>query len=185
MEQYTAEMRHSAETVRRFTLVQYNTFEWWRKILLLAVSAGLILFGAVYGPSSGSSALMILSIFIGCILFTNLNFRANTIADQVSEAMHGNFPTLQFSFTETGFQDGPKREAVPYEKLFCLLHDEDYLYLFISKASGYMIRKDSVKGEGETQGLMELISRKTGLPWQKPFSLLTFSIRDLLPRKKR
>ena len=94
MEQYTAEMRHSAETVRRFTLVQYNTFEWWRKILLLAVSAGLILFGAVYGPASGSSALTILSIFIGCILFTNLNFRANTVADQVSEAMRGNFPTL-------------------------------------------------------------------------------------------
>ena len=39
---YSAEMKHSAETVKKFTLLQYNTFEWWRKGLLLLFSAAFV-----------------------------------------------------------------------------------------------------------------------------------------------
>ncbi|MBO6093530.1 MAG: YcxB family protein [Oscillospiraceae bacterium] len=176
---YQAEMQHSAETVKRFTHLQYDTFEWWRKLVLFILSALLILFGVFFGSSSGFSILTVFCIFAGSILFTNLNTRANMVADQVIEAMQETYPVLQYSFSETGFTDGKDRPTVSYAKLFRLISDEEYLYLFASKASGYMIRKKSITGEGGAQGLMDLISQKSGLSWQNPVSFLTFSIKDL------
>ena len=176
---YQAEMQHSAETVKRFTHLKYDTFEWWRKLLLFILSALLILFGVFFGSSSGFSVLTVFCIFAGSILFTNLNTRANMVADQVIEAMQETYPVLQYSFSESGFTDGKDRPTVSYAKLFRLISDEEYLYLFASKASGYMIRKKSITGEGGAQGLMDLISQKSGLSWQNPVSFLTFSIKDL------
>lgn len=176
---YQAEMQHSAETVKRFTHLQYDTFEWWRKLLLFILSALLILFGVFFGSSFGFSVLTVFCIFAGSILFTNLNTRANMVADQVIEAMQETYPVLQYSFSESGFTDGKDRPTVSYAKLFRLISDEEYLYLFASKASGYMIRKKSITGEGGAQGLMDLISQKSGLSWQNPVSFLTFSIKDL------
>lgn len=176
---YQAEMQHSAETVKRFTHLQYDTFEWWRKLLLFILSALLILFGVFFGSSSGFSILTVFCIFAGSILFTNLNTRANMVADQVIEVMQETYPVLQYSFSESGFTDGKDRPTVSYAKLFRLISDEEYLYLFASKASGYMIRKKSITGEGGAQGLMDLISQKSGLSWQNPVSFLTFSIKDL------
>ena len=45
---FQAQMQHSAETVKRFTHLQYDTFEWWRKLLLFSLSAALILFGGLF-----------------------------------------------------------------------------------------------------------------------------------------
>ena len=180
MELYSAGMQHSAETVRHFTLLQYNTFEWWRKLLFFLLSAVLI----VFGISSLSSLAMIFCLFAGCMILTNLNMRANSIADGVIEAMHGRFPQLHYVFTESGFTDGEDRPEVPYQKLFCLIADEQYLYLFTSKASGYMIEKKSVLGQGGAEGLKVFLAQKAGIPWKKPFSLLTFSLRDILPQRK-
>ena len=181
MELYSAEIQHSAETIKRFTKLQYDTFEWWRKLLLLALSVILILFGL----SSGSSVAMVFCLFAGCLLLTNLSFRANSVAEGVAEAMHGKYPLLHYSFSETGFTDGEDRPEVPYGSLYRLIADERYLYLFVSKASGYMLSRDSVKGEGDIAGLMALVSEKSNLSWKGPFSLLTFSLRDLLPQRSR
>ena len=181
---YTAEMKHNAETVKQFTLLQYNTFEWWRKLVLIILSAAMILFGVLYGSSSGSSVLTILCLFAGCILFTNLDARAKAVASQVAETMHGQFPTLQYSFSEAGFSDGEDRPVVSYERMYRMIEDDSFLFLFTSKASGYMLRKDSVQGEGGSEGLKALLSERSGLPWKKPFSLLTFRLWDLIPRTK-
>ena len=181
MELYSAGMQHSAETVRQFTLLQYNTFEWWRKLLLFLLSAVLI----VFGISSLSSLPRIFCLFTGCIILTNLNTRANSIADSVIEAMQGNYPLLRYSFAASGFTDGDDRPEVPYAKLFRLIADGKYMYLFTSKASGYMIEKETVQGPDGAAGLMALLSRETGLGWGKPFSLLTFRLRDLLPQYKK
>lgn len=181
MDLYTANMQHNAETVRKFTLLQYNTFEWWRKGALLALSVLLILLGL----SMHSPVLVILCLFAGCILLTNSDTRAAAVADGVIEAMHGNFPLLTYSFTEASFSDGKDRPTVPYQKLYRLIADEQYLYLFVSKASGYMVQKVSVEGEKGAEGLMELISQQSGLQWTKPFSLLSFSLRDVLGNHRK
>ncbi len=176
MELYCASMQHSADTVKKFTLLQYNTFEWWRKALFFILSAALIIFGL----SSGSAVLSIASICIGCIVLTNLNSRAISIADQVAEAMHGSFPLLRYTFRESGFTDGEDREEIPYGRLYRMISDDRYLYLFVSKASGYMLDSESVQGENGQEGLRQFLSEKSGLPWSKPVSLLTFRFHDIL-----
>ena len=51
MEYYSAEIQHSAETVKRFVRLQYDTFEWWRKLLLFLLSVAAILAGLALGSS--------------------------------------------------------------------------------------------------------------------------------------
>ena len=179
MELYTGQMQHSAETVRRFVRVQYDSFEWARKLLLFVLSAAVL----VIGIGSGTTLAAVLCLFIGCILLTNANARADSVADGVIEATGGAFPRLEYLFTEAGFCDGEDRPVVPYKKLFRLIADGEYLYLFTSKASGYMLRRDSVRGEDGAEGLMRLLSEKSGLPWRKPFRLLSFRLKDILPGK--
>lgn len=180
MELYTARMQHSRETVRHFVRVQYDSFEWGRKLLMFVLSVAVILAGL----ASGTSLVAILCLFVGCILLTNSNARADSVADGVIEAMHGSFPALSYRFTAEGFTDGEDRPVVPYDRLYRLIDDGEYLCLFTSKASGYMLRRDSVAGEGGADGLMRLLSEKSGLPWQKPFKLLSFRLRDILPMKR-
>ena len=172
---YTARMRHGPETVRRFTALQYNTFEPGRKLLMLALSAGCMLLGL----ASGSAMLAVPCFFVGALLLTNLNARANAVADGVIEAMGGSFPELVYFFGEDAFRDGEERPAVPYEKLIRLIEDGEYLYLFVSKASGYMLSRSSVEGEGGCEGLMRFLAEKSGLMWTKPVSLWTLRLRDL------
>ena len=175
---YTARMRHSPETVRRFTALQYDTFEWGRKLLMLLLSAGCMLLGLV----SGSAVLAVLCFFVGALLLTNLNARANAVADGVIEAMGGSFPELEYTFGESAFRDGEARPEVPYTRLMRLIEDGEYLYLFISRASGYMLARESAEGEGGAEGLMRFLSEKTGLSWTKPVSLWTFRLQDLWRR---
>ena len=96
---YSAEMKHSSDTVKRFTVIQYDTFEPLQKIIRIVLALALIVIGAL----SGSSAAMILLLFLGCILLTNLNTKAASIADELERALHGKFPELTYSFSETGF----------------------------------------------------------------------------------
>ena len=86
---------------------------------------------------------------------------------------------MEYRFGESAFRDGEDRPAVEYARLMRLVADDEYLYLFVSKASGYMIERASVQGEGGGDGLMRLLADRSGLRWRRPFSLLTFRLRDL------
>ena len=180
MEYYSAGIQHSAETVKRFVRLQYDTFEWWRKLLLFLLSVAAILAGLALG----SSVAAILALFVGCVILTNINSRADSVAEQTISAMHGSFPLLHYTFSEDGFTDGEDRPVIPYDRLFRLVEDEQYLYLFTGKATGYMLERGSVRGEEASGGLMQFLSAHSGLSWTKPFSLLTFRIRDVLPFRK-
>ena len=91
---------------------------------------------------------------------------------------------LNTYFSEDGFTDGEDRPVIPYDRLFRLVEDEQYLYLFTGKATGYMLERGSVRGEQASGGLMQFLSGRSGLSWTKPFSLLTFRLRDVLPFRK-
>ena len=180
MEYYSAKIQHSAGTVKRFVRLQYDTFEWWRKLLLFVLSIAAILAGLALG----SSIAAILALFVGCVIMTNINSRADTIAEQTVSAMQGNFPQLHYTFSKDGFTDGEGRPVIPYERLFRLIRDEQYLYLFTGKATGYMLERSSVCGENLADGLMQFLSDQSGLSWTSPFSLLTFRLRDVFPVRK-
>ena len=175
MNLYTARVKHSPDTVRRFTVIQYDTFEPFGKVIRFALAVALIIAGAF----SGSSAALVFLLFLGCVLLTNLNSKALSVADQVEKAMHGSFPELHYSFSEDRFTDGPERPEVLYSALIRLIEDNDYLYLFASKSSGYMIETASVTGDGGAEGLKRLISEKSGCEWKRPLTLATLKLKDL------
>lgn len=180
-DKYTAKMKHSSETVKRFTVLQYNTFEPVGKIIRIVLALALIIVGSL----SGSTTAFIALAFLGCILLTNLNTRAESVADQLERALQGKFPELEYSFSETGFTDGADRAEIPYSDFIRLIEDDDYLYLFISKASGYMLEISSVIGENGAEGLKRLLSEKSGCEWTRPVTLLSFSLKDVLAGRKR
>lgn len=174
-------MEHSSDTVKRFTALQYNTFEPLGKIVKIILALALIIIGSL----SGSSTALIFLLFLGCVLITNLNAKAQSIADQVERALNGKFPKLEYSFTETGFIDGNGRPEIPYTELFRLIEDDEYFYLFVSKSSGYMIEASSVTGEDSTEGLKRLIAEKSGLEWTRPVTLVTLRLKDLFVKRKQ
>lgn len=177
---YTAEMKHSADTLKRFTTLQYNAFEMVRKVIMILLAIILI----ITGVSAGSSAALILCLFLGCIILTNLNAKAESVADQVAKSLNGHYPQLKYSFTENGFTDGEDRPEVPYVSLIRLIEDNDYLYLFISKASGYMIEAKTIQGTGGEHELKKLISEKSGLNWTSPPTILNISLKDIIANLK-
>ena len=179
-ELYSAKMKHSSDTLKRFTVLQYDTFEPLGKLLRFALAVVLIIVGA----ASGSSALLVFLLFAGCVLLTNLNFKAASVADQVERALGGKFPTLDYSFSDSGFTDGEGREEVAYSSLIRLIEDKDYLYLFVSKASGYMVEIASVTGDGGAEGLKRLLSEKSGCNWTSPVTLLNLRLKDLFGNRK-
>lgn len=187
MIRFTALMSHSEATIRRFTKVQYNTFEFARKCIVLLLAVVLILFGAsqLFGTAS---VLGIASLLIGCVVLTNRNARSEAIADEVAKAMHGTFPCLHYLFSETGFSDGKDRPEVPYTSLFRLIADDDYLYLFTSKASGYMIEAASISAaDTQENALAEFkafLAERSSLVWTRPLSLWSISLRDVRFFKK-
>ena len=181
---YTALMKHNAETIEKLVLMQYNTFQLKNKIAMIIISIELIVYG-VFTFSTGMITSY-LCLFLGCVMIAGLNVRAKSNAKKIIAQMNNNFPSSQYYFSSTGFRDSEKGKEIPYQKIIKLIDDKQYLYLYISRESAYMVNNASVYGEGGLSGLKNLTSDKTGLKWTKPSSFWSFNIhtiRELLGRE--
>lgn len=169
---YTAEMKHSAETIRKAAGMQYNTFAFGRKLGQFIASIALLIMGAV----GGKSAIGILCLAAGCFLIVSLDYRPKTVADQICRSFKGKFPQLHYFITASGLRTQNTAEETPYSSLIRLIDDGKYLYLYINQATAFMIDKATVNGENGANGLKDYIAGKAGLSWKKPFSLLSMNI---------
>ena len=70
------------------------------------------------------------------------------------------------------------------KKMVRLVEDKEYLYLYISRESAYMVDRSTVE-PGDSGKLKEFLAGKTGLDWTKPFSLLTFRFPSVFGRRDR
>ena len=181
---YTALMKHNAETIEKLVLMQYNTFQIRKKIVMILISLALIAYG-VFTYRSG----MITSyfcLFLGCVMIAGLDVRAKSNAKKIIAQLNNKFPSSQYYFSSAGFRDSEKGKEIPFQSLIKLLDDKKYLYLYVSRESAYMVNNASVYGEGGLDGLKQLISDKAGIKWSKPSSFWNFNIhtlRELLEKK--
>ena len=60
-----------------------------------------------------------------------------------------------------------------------LVEDGDYLYLFQSSQYGTMVKKSTVQGNGEADGLKRFLTEKTSLKWVAPPSVLSFNLKHI------
>lgn len=170
MVKFTAKMVHDESTIVKLSMTQYNTFEYGKKLVRIVIALALI----VYGLYADSSMLTpIICLLLGCFLMANVSLRPRVRGKKIAEQLHGNYPRSEYSFTEKSFTFSDKGEEVPYGKLMRLVEDREYMYLYISRESAYMVTKSTVSGTGP-EALKKYLSDKTGLKWTKPFSLLTF-----------
>lgn len=176
MKEYTAYIIQSKDTIKRYSEVQFNVFHTSAKLIGAAVSVALVLLGAF---AVKTEVLSLLMIFLGCVIFTNLNAPANYTANRVIALFREKFPTLHYNFSESGMLIEGKAPQIKYSGIIRLVEDEDYLYIFQSPQYGSMIKKSSVSGEDELYGLKCLLSEKTQLKWTRPPTILNFNLKNL------
>lgn len=176
--EYIAKMEFSADTIRRLTTMQYNTFSFSRKLGQAASSVLLIAVGLfVAGP------IGILSMAIGCFLIVSLNFKAKTTADKICKGYAGKLPNLSYVFYADGMCTSQVSDIVPYSRIIRMIDDGEYLYLYFNRATAFMVDKKTVNGDGSAEGLKIFLKRMTGMDWKKPFSIFKINIsmiRDML-----
>ena len=171
---FNAEMRHTADTVKRMTMTQYNTFSMKRKLAVLVLALAMILFGTFSGTNMG-----IVILGLGCFILMGINTRAKMIVDQILKEFNGSYPQLRYHFTHSGLQPTHVQEEYPYRDMIWLIDDGNFLYLFLKNKSGFMVDKSTIKGQGGVDGLKALVERQTGLKWKKPFNLLRLRLTDI------
>lgn len=176
MEEYRAFIIQSPETIRRFSEVKFNVFQLPVKLVGVVISVLLVLAGGFAVKSEGLSLLL---IFLGCVLFTNLNAPANYLANRVIALFHGKFPVLHFSFSEAGMRIEDREPETAYSAFIRLVEDEDYLYLFQSSQYGTMVKKSTVQGDGGVCEFKRFLTEKTGLKWVAPPSVLSFNLKHI------
>lgn len=177
---YRAKMKHSADTIKKLVQTQYDTFQFGRKILNMAIAFGLILFGLYADPSM---FMPLIALFVGCVLLANINAVPRMRAKEVLQQMGGKFPKSDYSFLEKGFKFYDKGEIIPYSSLIRLVEDRQYLYLYVSEQSAYMMDKGTVTG-GSLEDLKTFLKIETGLTWTRPASLFNFKLKDVLRKKE-
>lgn len=181
MLRYTAKMQHNEDTIRRLVETQYGTFQFGKKLLRLVLAVGMIAFG-VFGSSELVSPTVCL--IFGCILLTGLNTRARYNAKKICTQMKGDYPKSDYSFDDKDFRFYDKGEPIPYSNLIRLVEDKEYMYLYISRESAYMVEKASVSDDG-AEGLKALLEKASGLKWTKPVTLMNFGFRSLMGKRKK
>lgn len=182
---YTAGIKQSAESIKKYANMQFNIFHVKAKLIGVVLSIVLVVLG---GLAVSNNALSIVLIFSGCVLFTNLNAPANFTANHVAACFHGEFPTLSYFFSPSYFKVGGNDKEIPYEKLVRLAEDQDYLYLFQSSRYGFILKKATINGEDGIEGFKSFLTRETGLKWRKPPTLMNFNLmnlKELFPKSNR
>lgn len=177
---YRAKMKHSQATIRKLIQTGYDVFRFKRKLLNAAIAFGLILFGLYADPTM---FMPLIALFAGCVLLANLNAVPRMQANEVLKQMGGKFPKSDYSFYEKEFKFYDKGDPIPYSRLIRLIEDKQYLYLYVSEQSAYMVDKGTVTG-GDVSELKTYLEIETDLKWSRPASLFSFRISDLLPKKE-
>ena len=175
MKRFTAQIRHTYDTILRMSRVQYDTFAFGRKILMAL--GGLAL--TVLGAWNFSSLAGIIFALVGCWLLASLNYPAKSNADRVKEALKGEYPFNKYEFYDKHFVLlAQNQDVVNYSKIMRLVEDEGYCYLFINAQASYMLEKASLGTELEK--FKAFMQKATGLAWTKPYKLSTFNLKTVM-----
>lgn len=177
MPTFRAKMKHSAATIQKLIQTQYDVFQFKKKLIHLGISMALIFFG-LYADQT--MFMPIICLFLGCLMLTSLNLQPRSQAKEVIKQMGGKFPKSDYTFTDEGFKFYDKGDVISYGALIRLVEDKQYLYLYVSQQSAYMVDKGTVTG-GTLEDLKDWLKIKTGLSWTRPASLLNFRLQDLSP----
>lgn len=173
---FTGKIQHTGETIRLLYKTEYHTYEKMRLLTRVVIGAVLIVLAVVAGLPIAAQAILLM---IGCWLLVSRDFPSASKADKVTEARHGQFPVMTYTFTDGDVRlEGEGAMELQYSQFQRLIEDDKYLYLFLGKDSACMVDRATVE-PGPPEKLMEHVEEKTGLQWGRDKSLLSMNLRDL------
>ena len=175
---YRAKMHHNATTIKKLIQTGYDVFQFRRKLINAAIAMGLILYG-LYADQSMITP--IIALFVGCVMLANINAYPRAQAKQVLAMMGDDYPKSDYHFREREFEFNAEADPIPYKSIIRLVEDREYLYLYVSKQSAYMVDKATIS-QGKSMDLKDFLAIETGLKWTRPANLLNFRLRNLLPQ---
>lgn len=141
--EFTGEMMHTPETIRRLSDLQYRAFRPGLRLIWLLMGGGCVIFAAQH---SDNVLLFCLLMLPGCWLLLNQNLPAAHRADKLVAAAGGTLPYTGYQFRPDDFRvnSGGHKKTVAYKDLYALFEDRDYFYLFLNRQSGYMVERASL-----------------------------------------
>ncbi len=165
MKSYTAQIKHSEDTIKAMAKAQYESFRP-KSYYIMMVSAIALLALAVFIPGIGQG-FKTLMIMLGCFGIVGLGSPPRQLAKQVINNLKGRFPSMGYSFGEKSVQlTGADVPVLEYKEIIHLSEDRNYLYIFIQNRSAFMLERSSIKPD--EQGLKKLVADKTGIAWSRP-----------------
>ena len=174
---FTAKMPYTEETLQRFTIMQFNLYRRRQKFLIQAAAFAMIVAGLLFGLKDWKGVLLALA---GCVSLTNIFIVPKQIARQVISRFNGHLPVLEFRFYRDHLTVSASDMPVYYASLDRMEEDKEYLYLFLSAETGYLIPKAAIHGNGGYPALAELLEAGAGRRVHRYVSLTTASLRTIL-----
>lgn len=182
MEEYKASIEYNPDTLRRLNKVVTNTFQLKLKVFYLAVCIGLMVAGASVGLQNPSGIAL---IAIGCFLLPSVRVLERIRAEQAIRSMNGQVLKVEYLFHKNQFicSSDTEQNIFEYSSILRLVEEKDYLYLFPNAKQAYMIDVASIC-PADKEKFRSFLSRKVGLEWTRPFTLLTLNLRKLQFNRK-
>ena len=174
---FAAQTAFTEESVQRFATMQFNLFQKKRKYLAALAAFALIVAGLLLGIGTWQG---ILPLLIGCVIGTNLYAAPKHTAGQIIAGFRGKLPTVRFRFYPEKMHVSTSEVPVHYSALARLEDDKEYLYLFLTPETGYMVRKSSVDGEGGYSALAALLEERSGQKIHRYRSFAEITLKSLL-----
>ena len=160
---YTGEMMHTPETIRRLSDLQYRAFRPGLRLIWLLMGGVCVIFAAQH---SDNVLLFCLLMLPGCWLLLNQNLPAAHRADKLVAAAGGTLPYTGYQFRSDDFRvsSGGHKKTVAYKDLYALFEDRDYFYLFLNRQSGYMVERTSL---ADPEAWKTQLQKKSGKRFRK------------------
>ncbi len=169
---YSAAITHTSKTIHALFRTQYYSYSKLRILLRFILGFILACSAVMLSLPVWAKGILIAS---GAWLIVSQDFPAQVRADRVLQARGGKLPVMRYAFGDDGLNvSGEGSMDIPYAKISRLIHDSEYLYLFIMKDSVCMMDRPENSGE-----FMKFIAEKTGLEWQTVKSVFAMNIDDL------
>lgn len=175
MIRFTASIHHNYNTILQMCKNRYDTFCFSNKIVMALM--GLLL--AVLGVWNIQNIVGLIFLMIGCWLLTSLNFPAKASADKIKEAIKGEYPSNRYEFYDKNFVlYAQQNDTINYDRIYRLVEDEQYCYLYINKEAAYMIEKISLGDQ--LKDFMAFMKKVTKSEWTQPYKLSTFNLKTII-----
>lgn len=165
MNEYSAKIKHSEETIMEMARAQYTHFKPgyynWMTVIALAMLAA-----SIFVPEM-SQVLRGMLVACGCFIIMGLRMPPRQLAKQVIASLGGKFPEMYYFFYDKNIKlTGADNAEQSYGGIVKLAEDRNYIYMFLENHTAYMIDKKSVKPE--LDGFRKMLSLKTGCDWSRP-----------------